>query len=44
MGEPVYMDKAKVIAQLRSRQLHARASWVRPISALGCCIGREPTS
>jgi hypothetical protein len=28
MGEPVYMDKAKVIAQLRSRQLHARANWV----------------
>jgi hypothetical protein len=26
--EPVYADKAKVIADLRSRQLHARADWV----------------
>jgi hypothetical protein len=26
--EPVYADKAKVIAELRSRQLHARADWV----------------
>jgi hypothetical protein len=28
MSEPVYVDKAKVIAQLRSRQLQARADWV----------------
>ena len=28
MTEPVYVDKAKVIAQLRFRQLHARADWV----------------
>ena len=28
MSEPVYVDKAKVIADLRSRQLHARADWV----------------
>jgi hypothetical protein len=28
MSEPVYVDKAKVIAQLRFRQLHARADWV----------------
>jgi hypothetical protein len=28
MGEPVYVDKTKVITQLRSRQLHARADWV----------------
>jgi hypothetical protein len=28
MSEPVYVDKAKVMAQLRSRQLHARADWV----------------
>ena len=28
MSEPVYVDKAEVIAQLRSRQLHARADWV----------------
>jgi len=28
VSEPVYVDKARVIAQLRSRQLHARADWV----------------
>jgi hypothetical protein len=28
MSEPVYVDKAEVIAQLRARQLHARADWV----------------
>jgi hypothetical protein len=28
MSEPAYVDKAKVIADLRSRQLHARAEWV----------------
>jgi hypothetical protein len=28
MSEPVYVDKAKVIAELRSRQLHARADWI----------------
>ena len=28
MSEPVYADKAKVVAQLRSRQLHAKADWV----------------
>jgi hypothetical protein len=28
MSEPAYVDKAKVIAQLRSRQLQARADWV----------------
>jgi hypothetical protein len=28
MSEPVYVDKAKVMAQLRSRQLHARADWI----------------
>jgi len=28
MSEPVYVDKAKVIAQLRARQLHAKADWV----------------
>jgi hypothetical protein len=28
MNEPVYVDKAQVIAQLRARQLHARADWV----------------
>jgi hypothetical protein len=28
MSEPVYVDKAKVIADLRARQLHARADWV----------------
>ncbi|HEY3262565.1 MAG TPA: hypothetical protein VGJ95_20235 [Pseudonocardiaceae bacterium] len=28
MSETVYVDKAKVMAQLRSRQLHARADWV----------------
>jgi hypothetical protein len=28
MSEPLYVDKAKVIADLRSRQLHARADWV----------------
>jgi hypothetical protein len=28
MSKPVYVDKAKVIADLRSRQLHARAEWV----------------
>jgi hypothetical protein len=25
---PVYVDKTRVIADLRSRQLHARADWV----------------
>ena len=35
MSEPVYVDKAKVIADLRSRQLHARADWVdRELPAL----------
>jgi hypothetical protein len=28
MGEPVHVNKAEVMAQLRSRQLHARADWV----------------
>jgi len=28
MSKPMYVDKAKVIADLRSRQLHARAEWV----------------
>jgi hypothetical protein len=28
MSERAYVDKAKVIADLRSRQLHARADWV----------------
>jgi hypothetical protein len=28
MGEPVHVHKAEVMAQLRSRQLHARADWV----------------
>ena len=28
MSEAVYVDKAKVIAELRSRQLHARADWI----------------
>jgi hypothetical protein len=28
MSEPLYVDKAKVIADLRIRQLHARADWV----------------
>jgi hypothetical protein len=35
MSEPAYMDKAKVIAALRSRQLYARADWVdRELPAL----------
>jgi len=35
MGEPVYVDKAKIVAQLRYRQLHARADWVdRSLPAL----------
>jgi hypothetical protein len=28
VGETLYVDKAKVVAQLRFRQLHARADWV----------------
>lgn len=28
MNDTVYVDKTKVIAQLRARQLHARAHWV----------------
>jgi hypothetical protein len=28
MSAPVYVDKARVIADLRFRQLHARADWV----------------
>ena len=28
MSEPVYLEKAKVIAELRSRQLYAKADWV----------------
>jgi len=28
MSEHVYVDKAQVLAQLRSRKLHARADWV----------------
>lgn len=28
MSEPVYVDKAEVIAQLRARQSHAKADWV----------------
>ena len=28
MNEIVYVDKARVIAQLRARQLHAKAHWV----------------
>jgi len=28
MSETVYVDKAKVTAQLRAQQLHARADWV----------------
>jgi hypothetical protein len=35
MGEPVYVDKAEILAQLRYRQLHARADWVdRSLPAL----------
>jgi len=28
MSEPVYVEKTKVIAELRSRQLYAKADWV----------------
>jgi hypothetical protein len=28
MSAPVYVDKARVLADLRFRQLHARADWV----------------
>jgi hypothetical protein len=28
MSKPAYVDKAKVIAQLRLRRMHARAEWV----------------
>ena len=28
MNDIVYVDKARVIAQLRARQLHAKAQWV----------------
>jgi hypothetical protein len=28
MAEPVYVDKTRVVAVLRLRQLHARADWV----------------
>jgi hypothetical protein len=28
MTTPVYVEKAKLVAILRSRQLHARADWV----------------
>jgi len=28
MSKPVYVDKAQVVAELRSRRLHARADWV----------------
>jgi hypothetical protein len=28
MSAPVYVDKARVVADLRFRQLHARADWV----------------
>ena len=28
MSAPVYVDKARVIADLRLRRLHARADWV----------------
>jgi len=35
MAEPVYVDKAEILAQLRYRQLHARADWVdRSLPAL----------
>jgi hypothetical protein len=35
MSDTVYVDKAKVIAELRSRELHARADWVdRQLPAL----------
>jgi hypothetical protein len=28
MTRPAYVEKVKVVAMLRSRQLHARADWV----------------
>ena len=28
MSEPVFLDKAVILAELRRRQLHARADWV----------------
>jgi hypothetical protein len=35
MSEPTYVEKAAVMAQLRCRELHARADWVdRELPAL----------